>query len=196
MSKTPFTAEYWENRYQTGQTGWDAGAITTPLRAYFDQLENKALRILIPGGGNSHEAGYLFEQGFTEVYVVDLAQTPLRNFQERYPAFPADHLIQDDFFHLTGPYDRIVEQTFFCALDPALRRAYAEKMHALLAPGGHLVGVLFDDPLFQDHPPFGGNREEYLTYFADLFEIRTLDRAYNSIPPRAGRELFINLIKR
>jgi hypothetical protein len=48
------TKEYWENRYINQEIGWDVGEITTPLKTYIDQLENKKLRILIPGGGNSY----------------------------------------------------------------------------------------------------------------------------------------------
>lgn len=28
---------YWDQRYQNKQTGWDLGAISPPLKAYFDQ---------------------------------------------------------------------------------------------------------------------------------------------------------------
>ena len=38
---------YWEERYQKGETGWDAGKITTPIKEYIDQLTNKNLKILI-----------------------------------------------------------------------------------------------------------------------------------------------------
>ena len=38
---------YWEKRYQKGETGWDAGQITTPIKEYIDQLTNKNLKILI-----------------------------------------------------------------------------------------------------------------------------------------------------
>ncbi len=62
--------KFWDSRYQSENTGWDIGQISTPLKAYFDQLDNKKLKILIPGGGNSYEAEYLFEKGFKNVYVV------------------------------------------------------------------------------------------------------------------------------
>ena len=54
--------QYWSQRYQEGQTGWDIGGVSAPLAAYFDQLEDKNLRILIPGAGNAHEAAYLFQK--------------------------------------------------------------------------------------------------------------------------------------
>ncbi|MEM9982653.1 MAG: SAM-dependent methyltransferase, partial [Bacteroidota bacterium] len=59
---------YWESRYQHQQTGWDIGYISTPLKTYVDQLTEKNIRILIPGGGNGYEAAYLLEKGFPHVY--------------------------------------------------------------------------------------------------------------------------------
>ena len=68
---------YWTERYQLGNTGWDTGSITTPLKTYFDQLSDKNIKILIPGSGNSYEASYLFKQGFSEVYIFDISLYPL-----------------------------------------------------------------------------------------------------------------------
>ena len=63
-------------------------------------------------------------------------------------------------------------------------------MHSLLSPKGKIVGLLFNFPLTQEGPPFGGSKEEYLTLFSEKFTIKKLEKAYNSIKPRAGRELF------
>jgi hypothetical protein len=90
----------------------------------------------------------------------------------------------------------MVEQTFFCAINPTLRKDYAEHAAKILKPGGKLIGLLFDDELTANHPPYGGCKEEYLTYFKPYFEIKTMETAYNSIKPRANRELFINLVKK
>ena len=188
-----FNAAYWQHRYLQSNTGWDTGGITPPLKSYFDQLENKAVRILIPGCGNAYEAEYLYRNGFENVYLVDLAPAPLQNFAQRVPDFPEDQLLNRDFFELGGKYDLIVEQTFFCALDPALRPAYAQKMASLLAPGGKLVGLLFDTTFQKPGPPFGGNREEYRKYFEPYFNFIHFETACNSIPPRQGSELFILL---
>ncbi len=186
---------YWNQRYFEHDTGWDAGNVTLPLKIYFDQLINKTLRILIPGAGNAHEAEYLHQQGFKNVFVIDIARAPLENFRKRCPEFPEGHLIEGDFFELKGAFDLIIEQTFFCALNPSLRPEYAAKMHKLLNPGGKLIGLLFGVPLNQDHPPFGGSKEEYLQYFEPYFIVETMEIAYNSIKPREGRELFIKLLR-
>lgn len=189
-------ATYWNDRYTNNDFGWDVGEISTPLKEYFDQLKNKEIRILIPGAGNSYEAEYLVNHGFRNVTVCDLAEEPLKNLKQRCPKIKKENLIQVDFFELHGKqFDLIIEQTFFCALDPKLRKRYFEKMHELLKPGAKLVGVLFNDVLNADKPPFGGNKEEYKVYFENLFKVNVYETCVNSIKPRAGRELFINLEK-
>ena len=187
-------ASYWQSRYVGGQTGWDLGAPSTPLKEYIDQLIDKELRILIPGTGNSYEAEYLFSKGFKNVFVVDFAAAPLAAFAKRVPGFPANQLIQKDFFQLEGQFDLILEQTFFCAINPSLRSDYARHMHHLLKPGGTLAGLLFDCEMEKEGPPFGGNRAEYLTYFAPFFDLKRFESAQNSIAPRAGRELFMECV--
>jgi SAM-dependent methyltransferase len=191
---------YWRGRYAAHQTGWDAGAITPPLREYFDQLSPvDARRILVPGAGRAYEAEYLQRQGFSEVLVADLAPEALQALQQRVPDFPAAHLLHQDFFALepTPPFDLIVEQTFFCALDPALRPAYAQQCARLLKPGGTLAGLLFETDFGSStEPPFGGTRAEYREYFEPYFNFVHFETAYNSLRPRQGRELFICLKKK
>ncbi|MDX5435927.1 MAG: TPMT family class I SAM-dependent methyltransferase [Pontibacter sp.] len=188
-----FNAAYWQQRYQQNQTGWDVGGITPPLQEYFDQLRNKSLRILIPGCGNAYEAEYLHNAGFTEVSVADVAAAPLQKLKERVPGFPEEHLLLQNFFELEGHFDLIVEQTFFCALHPSQRPAYARKCAELLQPEGILMGLLFDTSFSNPGPPFGGSRAEYRTYFEPYFDFLQFDTAMTSIPPRQGRELFMEL---
>jgi thiopurine S-methyltransferase len=76
------SSKAWDNRYLNTDIGWDLGEVSPPLKAYFDQLENKALSILIPGGGNSYEAEYLFKKGFQNVFVIDLSKTALDNIKK------------------------------------------------------------------------------------------------------------------
>lgn len=182
---------FWEERYKNHQTAWDIGTVSEPLKAYIDSLEQTSISILIPGAGNSYEAEYLYHKGFKNVDVIDIAEQPLKNFQNRVLAFPKENLFQTDFFEWNKKYDLILEQTFFCALNPVLRPAYAKKTNQLLNPNGKLVGVLFDFPLTEAGPPFGGSQEEYQNYFEPYFKIKKLETCYNSILPRAGKELFI-----
>ena len=190
------SADFWDNRYQSNDTGWDLGTVSPPLKAYFDQLTNLDLKILIPGGGNSYEAEYLFNNGFKNVYVVDLSQTALDNLKHRIPDFPSSNLILDNFFDLSIAFDLIIEQTFFCAINPSLRADYAKKASEILNVNGKVAGLLFDATLNTTHPPFGGSKTEYLDYFNPYFDIRIMDASYNSIKPRAGRELFFIIQKK
>lgn len=191
-----FNQQFWDEKYQKGLTGWDIGAVSTPIKEYIDQLEDKSIKILIPGGGNSYEAEYLFHNGFSNVYVMDISKEPLKNIKSRIPDFPSSHLLHQNFFTAEGQYDLIFEQTFFCAISPSKRTDYVNKMHELLKPNGYLVGLLFQIPLNDDHPPFGGNKTEYQNLFKEKFEIDIMETAYNSISPRAGNELFIKMKKK
>lgn len=195
MKKNNLDSAFWTDRYKTGETGWDIGEISRPLKAYIDQLENKNLKILIPGAGNAYEAEYLFKKGFENIFIADISEEPLVNFKERVPNFPEDHLLHSDFFELNGVYDLILEQTFFCALPVDKRPDYAGKVQGLLQEDGKLVGLLFNFELTKVGPPFGGCKEEYLTYFEPDFIIEILEPCYNSIPPRKGNELFFKFRK-
>ena len=182
--------KYWTDRYKENRIKWDIGKISTPIKEYIDQIEDKSLKILIPGSGNSHEAEYLHLRGFKNVFVVDLSNIPLANLKKRVPGFPEDHLIQGDFFDLDMQFDLIIEQTFFCALNIELRPKYVEKMNSLLLANGKLVGLFFDFPLTDSGPPFGGSKLEYKKLFEPYFKIQKLEKCYNSISPRSGNELF------
>lgn len=188
-------ASYWNSRYEQKEIQWDIGHPSDPLEFYIHQIEDPFTRILIPGCGNAYEGELLWNLEFEDVTLLDFAPESKENFLKRVPDFPAERFIVGDFFEHQGEYDLILEQTFFCALPKDMRKAYAEKMFSLLAPGGKVVGVLFNDKLNEDHPPFGGSALEYLGYFQPVFNKVFMKPCYNSIEPRMGRELFIKLLK-
>jgi SAM-dependent methyltransferase len=185
---------YWTSRYQNDQTGWDIGYASPAITNFMNQIENKDSKILIPGCGNAYEAKYLWENGFKNVYLLDFSPIPLTKFAEENPEFPKEQLLNFNFFNLTKTFDIIIEQTFFCALNPELRPQYVQKMKALLSPDGILFGLLFNIPLFDDRPPFGGEKSEYEKLFEKEFQIEIMEKCKNSIPERAGNELFFKVI--
>lgn len=185
---------YWTDRYKLGKTGWDIGFPSPPILQYLDQIENKDIEILIPGAGNAYEVEYAFKNGFQNIHLLDFSSEPIQRFKSEKPEFPEDQIFLADFFDHQGQYDLIIEQTFFCALDPKLRPIYSSKMKSLLKPGGKLVGVLFDRNFDFEGPPFGGRKEEYLNYFDPYLEIKTFSPCYNSIAERAGYEIFMILV--
>lgn len=195
MENEKLSGAYWESRYQKGETGWDIGEISTPLLEYFNSLHNKSIRILIPGCGNAYEAAYLYSKGFSNVYLLDFAQSPLQYFKKTNPDFPEAHLLHQDFFEHRGNYDLIIEQTFFCAIDPILRKKYVAHTSSLLVHSGNLAGLLFDCQFDKEGPPFGGSKDEYTNLFQPHFNIEKLEPCRNSISPRSGKELFIKATK-
>ena len=190
----PLDQTYWDNQYKANTTGWDLGKVSPPIKSYIDTIENKEVKILIPGCGNTYEAEYLLEQGFTNVTVIDIAPTLVENLKQKFANHKNITIVLGDFFEHKGEYDYIIEQTFFCALPPILRQRYVWKMHQLLSDRGKLAGLLFNRE-FEVSPPFGGNLKEYEHLFRNAFVFNSISLAKNSIPARENTELFIEFQK-
>jgi len=123
-----------------------------------------------------------------------VSSIPLQSFKERNPDFPEDQLLEGNFFELEGQFELIFEQTFFCSFEPTkeLRGLYADKMASLLKRGGKLVGLWFNHPLVldADKRPYGGSKDEYLSYLTIHLHLKIFDDCYNSIESRIGQEYF------
>ncbi|OCB78536.1 methyltransferase domain-containing protein [Flavobacterium crassostreae] len=190
----PLDQKYWDAQYQANTTGWDLGQISPPMRAYIDRIQNKNSAILIPGCGNTYEAAYLSEQGFTNITVLDIAPSLVKILQEKFMTNTNIQVLLGDFFAHQGLYDIILEQTFLCALPPSLRQKYVYKMHDLLTPNGILAGVLFNRS-FAVGPPFGGSQAEYEMLFKGAFRTLKAIPELESVAPRSQSELAIELQK-
>ncbi len=185
--------EYWSKRYEENRTGWDIGYPSTPIQKYIDQISNQEIKILIPGAGNAYEAEYLYQNGFKNTFVLDISKAPLQALHKRVPTFPEENLMQGNFFSHEGQYDLIIEQTFFCSFEPSLenRTNYGKTINKLLNKNGKLMGLWFNHPLVENAArPFGGTKKEYLSYLEPYLECIVFEDCYNSIKPRAGKELF------
>jgi len=190
----PLDQNYWDNQYRANATGWDLGQVSPPIKTYIDTIENKEAKILIPGCGNTYEAEYLLQLGFTNVTVIDIAPTLVKNIKQKFANNKNITVILGDFFEHQGRYDFVIEQTFFCALPPTMRQKYVWKMHQLLSDYGKLIGLLFNRE-FEVSPPFGGNLNEYEQLFQKAFVFNAISLAGNSIPSRANTELFFEFQK-
>lgn len=190
----PLDQSYWDNQYQANTTGWDLGQVSPPIKRYIDTIENKNAKILIPGCGNTYEAEYLLQHGFTKVTVIDIAPTLVENLKHKFENNTNITVLLGDFFEHQGNYDYIIEQTFFCALPPSMRQRYVWKMHQLLSEHGKLIGLLFNRE-FEVSPPFGGSLKEYEQLFYKAFTFNSISLAANSVPSRANSELFFKFQK-
>lgn len=196
MADDKLTPSYWNERYKQQHTPWDIGHVSPPIKRYLDDLEDKSMRILIPGAGSAYEAIYAHRQGFERVLVCDWAPLAFRNLRQAAPDFPEDHLLVADFFQLDIEVDLMIEQTFFSAIAPSQRPAYVRQAANLLKPKGKVVGLLFAHPFEHEGPPFGGTQAEYEALFSVHFDILQMEISPYSIAPRLGRELFFELQRR
>lgn len=187
--------EFWNKRWEAQQTGWDIGIASPALVTYLEKLENKSISILIPGCGNAHEAEWLLKNGFEDITLIDIAPSLVMQLRDKFKAFPQIKVILGDFFELKGSFDLMLEQTFFCAIDPSLRYNYVSQVSNLLKPGGKLIGLLFNIHFEREGPPFGGSEEVYLQLFSKFFQVNKMEKCYNSIKPRANTELFVELTR-
>jgi len=187
---------FWNQRWRTGMTGWDIGYPSPPITHYLDQYSRKNAAVLIPGCGNAYEAEYLAANQFTNITLVDISDEAVKRVKSKFKSHPEIKILCEDFFKHQGNYDLVIEQTFFCAQVRERRAEYVKKMGSLLREGGRLVGVLFNLDFGKSGPPFGGSKPEYRKLFEPFFHIITMEECYNSITPRAGSELFINLLKK
>lgn len=187
---------FWDDRWKNQETGWDIGYPSPVLCKWIDAIENKDAAILIPGCGNAYEAEYLVSKGFRNITLIDISETAVSAVKHKFKDNPSVDVLHQDFFCHDGSYDYILEQTFFCALDPHLRPDYVNQMHKLLKPEGVLEGLLFGVHFEKPGPPFGGSKEEYILLFSEKFEIIEISITDESILPRAGTELEFRMKKK
>ncbi len=186
--------KYWNDQYQSKTTGWDLGVVSPPIKNFIGTLPDKHISVLIPGCGNSYEAEYLLQQGFTNITLIDIAPLLVEKLKKKFAGQLNIKVIHGDFFHHEAKYDLIIEQTFFCALPPSMRVKYVWKMHQLLKEDGKLVGLLFNRT-FDKSPPFGGSKIEYEKLFNAAFKMVHMEMSASSIAPRANSELWVELLK-
>tara|TARA_B100001939_G_scaffold347500_1_gene369310 strand:- start:1082 stop:1681 length:600 start_codon:yes stop_codon:yes gene_type:complete len=198
MVKIKLDKAYWDSRYQSDNIGWDIGFVSPAIKNWFDIQENKDLHILIPGAGSGYEVSYAHKIGFKNVFYMDFSLEAVALFKSKNISFPENRILSSDFFdlNLSSHFDIIIEQTFFCAQSPSRRVKYVKKTHDLLRKKGQIVGLLFGINFQKNGPPFGGDIVQYQKLFESKYEIEKLQICKNSIPERAGNEIWMELTKK
>jgi len=150
------SADQWESRYQSGETGWDRGASSPSLNAW---LQGDGLKsgsgILVPGCGRGHEVIHLAELGF-KVTGIDIAPSAITHLKQALQARGLSaEVLQADLFEFkpTQPFDAVYEQTCLCAIQPEQREAYEALLYDWIKPDGTLF-ALFMQTGAEDGPPF------------------------------------------
>lgn len=115
----------------------------------------------------------------SEVIAIDISPTAIENCKRENKI---DNLkfIEVDFFNLDldlGSFDFIFDQTFFCAIDPKIRKDWGKKMKEIVGLNGYLLTVIY--PLPRDAsqdidlttgPPFEVNFASYENVLKPEFE--------------------------
>ena len=190
------SAADWDERYRTGDTPWDlTGPTPELLRLKEEGLLPAKGRALVPGGGLGHDAFLLAEHGLG-TDLVDISPTALLRAQvtafERkitnLAAYRRDFFSLLDTSYHQQSYDLIWEYTFYCAIEPGERAAYARTVAGLLKPGGLLAALFF--PLASDKPgpPYPVSRAEIEELFGPFFRM-DFSEPKRSVKPREGREV-------
>ncbi len=198
---------YWDRRFGSGDTPWELNApssvLIDALSLLFpgEEAPLQGLTALLPGCGTGSDALELARQG-ARVLAVDWSDYACSQLRERIAARRAQGGLVDisvakaDFFAVPAePVDLVCEHTFFCAIDPVMRREYVAAVSRWLRPGGYLVGNFFvlgeaecralpDLSLAKDGlgPPFATSVKELAVLLSGGFDLLTLQ------PAKTGEE--------
>ncbi len=188
--------EYWIQRWEEGRIAFHREAPQCWLVAHAARLLPRGdERVLVPLCGKSVDLAWLARRGHA-VLGVELAAKAVHDFfaEQRLAAqvHAAPHgapfevtasgaieLWRGDFFALDpareGTFDAIHDRAALIALPPPLRRRYAERCGALLAPRGRMLIVTLEyDSRKMAGPPFAVGVEEVRELFAPLGALEEL----------------------
>src|SRR5438874_485540 len=183
---------YWEERYQAGDTPWDKGEASPGLVDFLaTHPELRRGTVCVPGCGTGHDVRAWANAGFNAI-GYDIAPSAIRLAKQRTQAAGLKARFElRDFLHDPAPFrfDWVFEHTLFCAIQPNERDAYVRAVLRWLKPKGQYLAVNYLIP-DKDGPPFGTTRAELWQRFSPHFELfnEWVPRSY---PNRAGLELML-----
>ena len=197
----PSQPDFWNSRYEAGQTPWEFPGVPADLQRFLKQKPRGSGpttgpaasrgRVLIPGCGTGREIVAFAEAGF-EVTAIDFAAKAVEAAKKNAGPVHAKSILPADFFvhdFPAGSFDYIYERGFLCSLTPDRREAYRNRASVLLKPGGCLVGYFYYQiPVLENGPPFGfawGTADEL---FGRHFILTKDVPVTDSLPVFAGRE--------
>jgi hypothetical protein len=186
----------WQAQYESNQTPWDEGAPHPALLDFIAESGPFEGRILVPGCGLGHDVRALSTPA-NQVIGLDIAPAAVAKAQT-FPKTGSEEYLVADLFNLPSAlhssFDWIVEHTCFCAIDPALRPAYAAAVAGALKPSGGLFGIFYLDPDRDRQPPYGVTIPELDRLFSPAFSLIRQWVPPRTFPGRESRELIRILV--
>ncbi|KAJ3708233.1 hypothetical protein LUZ61_011938 [Rhynchospora tenuis] len=190
------TSDGWEKSWGEGITPWDLGQ-PTPVVVHLVQTQSVPKgRVLVPGCGTGYDAVAL---AGPERYVVglDISGTAIKKAKELSASSPNREyfsFLTEDFFNWNPSelFDLIFDYTFFCALEPVLRSAWAKKISEILKPEGELITLIYVITDQKEGPPFNNNVSDYEEVLFPLgFKQIYIEDNELAVKPRKGREKLV-----
>ena len=142
------TPQFWQERFDTQQTGWDRGAPSPQLMQWLESGGLQPCRIAVPGCGRGWEVVELARRGF-EVTALDYTGAAVEQTRARLAlqGLKAQVLQADVLQHeAEGVYDAVYEQTCLCAIHPEHWADYAAQLRRWLRPQGQLWALFMQRP--------------------------------------------------
>ncbi len=197
MSHPSSHPDFWNSRYEAGQTPWESPGIQAHLQKFLKQKTKGSGataprgRVLIPGCGAGLEVKAFADAGF-EVTAIDFAAKAVERAKQNVGPGLAQRVLQADFFvhdFPAGSFDYVYERGFLCSFPPDRREAYRNRVSVLLKPGGCLIGYFYyQPPVLADGPPFGFAWSTADELFGRHFILTKDEPVDDSLPMFAGRE--------
>jgi SAM-dependent methyltransferase len=134
------TTDFWQQRFEKNEIGWDRGSTSPQLLAWLDSGELQPCRVAVPGCGGGWEVVELARRGF-EVTGIDYTAAAVDKTRALIAAQGVTaQVIQADVlsYQPEKKFDAIYEQTCLCAIYPEHWIAYSQQLSHWLTPGGSL----------------------------------------------------------
>jgi SAM-dependent methyltransferase len=142
------TTEFWQERFEKKETGWDRGATSPQLLAWLESGELKPCRIAVPGCGSGWEVAELVQRGF-EVVGIDYTPAAVeRTHAHLLSKGLKAEVVQTNVltYQPSIPFDAIYEQTCLCAIHPDNWVEYSGQLRQWLQSDGSLFAAFMQMP--------------------------------------------------
>lgn len=183
----------WEKSWEQGVTPWDLGQ-PTPIILHLHQTGALPKgRALVPGCGTGYDVVAIAcpERHVVGLDISDIAIKKAVELSSSLPNSSYFTFLKEDFFTWSPSelFDLIFDYTFFCAIEPDMRLAWAQRIHDILKPGGELITLMFPISDHAGGPPFKVSISDYEEVLHPMgFRAVSIVDNELAIGPRKGRE--------
>lgn len=192
------SSDGWSRCWEEGVTPWDLGQPTPAVvklvqSGTLPSSSSSATTVLVPGCGAGYDVVALSSPGRSVVGldICDAAILRAKQLSSSSPNGSFFAFVAADFFtwEPPEPFDLIFDYTFFCALHPSLRSAWARRIGDLLQPDGELITLMYLVEGQDAGPPFNTAVLDYEEVLNPLgFAITSIEDNQVAVEPRKGME--------